>query len=304
MDKPFKTISEQIELLQSRGISTDGRTGYILEREGYYSVINGYKDIFLTDPNLDIYKQGTTFEDIYQLFKFDRFLRTIMFRYFSMAEATLKTVCAYVFMGEHADQAEPYLDKTNYRQEKHYRDQIDRLIKEFKTALGHNPYKKPKRKLYMEHYLTKHDSVPFWVLARYLTLGQVFKFYCFQPEHIRNKIAHSFSTLYASVHKESIKISQRKLRLIFDHIKDFRNICAHDERLYCARVSPSLDVSFADVLNDLELVLPKSEYIQLSREIINALIDLSKNTKDSEVLDAVLKKMDFESIDSAFSIRE
>lgn len=304
MDKPFKTVSEQIEILQSRGIVTDDRTEYILEREGYYSVVNGYKDIFLVDPNSDVYKDGTTFEDIYQLFKFDRILRAIMFRYFSMAEATLKTICAYVFMGEHASQIEPYLDKANYRQEQHHSDQIDRLISDFNTALGRNPHKKPKRKLYMEHYLTKHDSVPFWVLARYLTLGQVFKFYCFQPENMRNRIAQSFSALYANVHQTPVKISQRKLRLVFDHIKDFRNICAHDERLYCARVSPSLDVSFADVLNDLELVLPKTEYIQLSREIINALIDLSKNTKDHEVLTAVLKKMDFESIDSAFSIRE
>lgn len=304
MDKPFKTIPEQIEILQSRGIVTDARTGYILEREGYYSVINGYKDIFLIIPSQDVYKPGTKFEDIYQLFKFDRYLRAVMFRYFSMAEATLKTTCAYNFTEAHADQGEPYMDKNNYRQERHYKDQIDRLIREFNTALGRDPFKKPKRKLYMEHYLTKHDSVPFWVMARYLTLGQVFKFYCFQPENMRNKIAQSFSNLYAQTHETPIRISQRKLRLIFDHIKDFRNICAHDERLYCARVSPSLDVSFADVMDDLELVLPKSEYIQLSREIINALIDLSENTSDSEVLPAVLAKMDFESINSAFSVRE
>ncbi len=43
MDKPFKTIEEQIELIESRGMMTDENTPGILLREGYYSVINGYK---------------------------------------------------------------------------------------------------------------------------------------------------------------------------------------------------------------------------------------------------------------------
>lgn len=44
MDKPFKTIGEQVKILRSRGVSTDEDTATILLREGYYSVVNGAKD--------------------------------------------------------------------------------------------------------------------------------------------------------------------------------------------------------------------------------------------------------------------
>lgn len=40
MDKPFKTIDEQLAILQSRNIKTDNKTTYILEREGYITSWN------------------------------------------------------------------------------------------------------------------------------------------------------------------------------------------------------------------------------------------------------------------------
>ena len=48
-DKPFLTIDEQVQLLASRGVAVDKDTADILLREGYYSVVNGYKDPFI-DP--------------------------------------------------------------------------------------------------------------------------------------------------------------------------------------------------------------------------------------------------------------
>ena len=47
MDKPFKSIDEQIAILESRGLECDNSTRLVLEREGYYPVVNGYKDLFL-----------------------------------------------------------------------------------------------------------------------------------------------------------------------------------------------------------------------------------------------------------------
>lgn len=47
MHKPFTTIEDQIALLNSRGLQTDSRTSWILEREGYYATVNGYKKPFL-----------------------------------------------------------------------------------------------------------------------------------------------------------------------------------------------------------------------------------------------------------------
>ena len=82
MDKPFKTIKEQVELLEARGVATDDDTPEVLLREGYYSVVNGYKAPFIDKEKSesakdDRYLPGTSFADIYALFMFDRELRML-----------------------------------------------------------------------------------------------------------------------------------------------------------------------------------------------------------------------------------
>ena len=47
MDKPFKTIGEQLEILASRGVTITPDAEEALLREGYYSIVNGYKDLYL-----------------------------------------------------------------------------------------------------------------------------------------------------------------------------------------------------------------------------------------------------------------
>lgn len=308
MDKPFKTIDEQINILESRGMQTDGETALALQREGYYSIVNGYKDLFIDHKATaleghDVYKRGTTFREIHRLFTFDRDLRLTMFRYFSIAEAALKTACAYRFAEKYAREREPYLDKGNYRKDRKYSKWIDELIMDFNTALGRNPKKKPKRKAYLEHYRNNHDEVPLWVLLRYMTLGQSFKFFDFQNESMRNSIARHFSETYAETHEKPERISQRKLRLAYDHVKDFRNICAHEERLYCARVSPAKDVTISDAISDLGLLLPKDEDLRMVREVVTLILGIA-NDLSIVALPDLLETMGISSIEDAFYVRE
>lgn len=308
MDKPFRTIAEQIEILEGRGVATDASTKHVLEREGYYSVVNGYKELFVDKEATqraghDVFRAGTAFSDLYRLYRFDRDLRMTMLRYFAMAEATLKTVCAYHFALEHQDQLFAYTDASNYREEPEYRKRIERLVRSFDIALGRDPRKPPKRKDYMEHYLAHHDEVPVWVVLRYMNLGEAFKFFEFQKAKTRNEIARAFSALYAESHSVPVKLHDRKLRLIYDHVKDFRNICAHDERLFCARVAPSKDIALAGVMDDLGLILPKSHNLRLVREVVDHLLKVV-NDIGEEYLPVLMRKMGIKSLDRLFLIRE
>lgn len=72
--KEFKTLEEQIELLKTRNIlfNDEESTRKILLHNNYYNIINGYKDLFLDTNNPTVYKQNTTFEEIYSLYEFDR----------------------------------------------------------------------------------------------------------------------------------------------------------------------------------------------------------------------------------------
>ena len=138
---------------------------------------------------------------------FDRELRMLFFKYFAIAEEALKTASAYCFSEAHIGEKEPYLDANNYDTSP---SQIGILLSDFNTALGRNPRRKPKHKLYLEHYSRNHDEVPIWVLMKYLTLGQAFKFYCFQPESIRNEIGFFFQDRVGS--KDIAQAAQACLR--------------------------------------------------------------------------------------------
>lgn len=96
-DKSYKSYRQQLNILRSRGMiigkgSQGSRVMRILERENYYNIINGYKDLFLaseaTAATDEVYKSGTTFDEVYSLYNFDRELRNIY----------LKSLCGYLLM--------------------------------------------------------------------------------------------------------------------------------------------------------------------------------------------------------------
>lgn len=274
LHKPFKTIDEQIEILRSRGLLAGGSTRPILEREGYYPVVNGYKDFFLDgdatrDTGEDIYLQGARFDDVYRLFAFDRDLRATFMRYFAMAEAALKTICAYKFTEAHPRERNPYMNVANYRSKYRKKGKALDLIEEFGKAIGLDRENGQwRKKTYLRHYVEDHDGeVPLWVLMNYATLGQAFRFYCFMDEGMQNEVAKVFSGLYFESYGTEKRIHPKMLRVAFDHIKDFRNICAHDERLYCARVSPSSDTPIVRAIDDLELIIPCEQHEHLKDEV-------------------------------------
>lgn len=57
MDKPFKTYRQQLTILRGRNlvIKDGSKAIQILKNEGYYNIINGYKDIFLDMPQTKQY---------------------------------------------------------------------------------------------------------------------------------------------------------------------------------------------------------------------------------------------------------
>ena len=72
MEKEFKTIDEQIELLQRRNlhIENENIARKILLNNNYYYLINGYKDVFLNkNSREEEFTNGTTLEEIYSFVK-------------------------------------------------------------------------------------------------------------------------------------------------------------------------------------------------------------------------------------------
>ena len=111
-DKSYKSYRQQLNILRSRGMvigksSQGSRVMRILERENYYNVVNGYKELFLASKASatadEVYKTGTTFDEVYALYNFDRELRNIYLKYLLKLENTFKTVIAHEFSAHTID---------------------------------------------------------------------------------------------------------------------------------------------------------------------------------------------------------
>ena len=290
MDKPFKTYEELIQLLNDRGVSTNDQTKYILEREGYYAVVNGYKELFILDG--DNYIDGTDFIEIYSLFVFDRHLRSILFRYITLAEATLKSLTTYEFCKHYQSQKDAYIYQTNYRQEQQYQKNISRFINELKTITGKTQNKAKYPKDYLSHYINNHDNVPLWVLMNNLSLGQAFKFYDFQQESIRYKVARRFQDLYNRTHYTTRRVTHKTIFTAYNNIKEVRNICAHDERLFCSKVGKSKTEPLSRVINDLEMVLSQEQHKSMMQSIMKELMETSSRIHTIHI-DDIIHKMGY-----------
>ena len=81
MEKIFKTINEQLNILKDKGliIEDELETKEILLRENYFFIM-GYRHLFMRTANKDKFISGTTFNEVYSLFEFDRNFRNIIFK--------------------------------------------------------------------------------------------------------------------------------------------------------------------------------------------------------------------------------
>lgn len=116
--KPFLNISQQIELLESRGliINRKDETANYLLSNNYYNIINGYGKYF-TQGN-DDYSNGTSFDEISRLYLFDKELKQILLEAILTAESHLKAIFAYRFAEAFKGMAYPYLNVTCYDSDK------------------------------------------------------------------------------------------------------------------------------------------------------------------------------------------
>ena len=291
MHKPFMPVADQVKLLASRDLATDSRTSWVLEREGYYSVVNGYKTPFLDKEKTeaagdDRYRDDASFNDIYKLYVFDRNLRFLFFRMTTLAEAILKTVCSHEFTKLNPNEKNPYLNIANYASSGTAHDKAIKLIPRLEKILHLNMQSGyADKKDYLRHCLERHDGeVPMWVLANDLTLGQMYWFFQSQKTEARANIARSFTALYADSHKHEIEITSQRLDKIYRRIKDYRNICAHDERLYCAHPHDS-NITVFQLAKDLQFVTDKQRYLEFLQGFDSLLMQLREDIP--HYLDAV-----------------
>lgn len=220
--KPFLTYEQQLHKL------TDEKQLIINNREfaeeklrdiGYFALIGGYKEPF-RDAMTRVYLENTTFEDIYALYDFDNRLRELIFRYICQIEKKIRNIISYSFCEVYGEMQTHCLDTASYNYVRSNQRGIDKLIRMLDgLALTNTDYD------YIVHQRNVYQNVPLWVLINAMTFGQISKMYSFLTSRIQSKISKNFK-----------KVNERELEQYLKVLVLYRNVCAHNERLFSHKV--------------------------------------------------------------------
>ena len=118
VEKNFKTINEQVEILKNKGliIEDENVVKDTLLRENYFFLM-GYRHAFLISQKERKFIPGTTFNEIYSLFTFDRNFRNIIFKNVLVIENQLKSVISYQLSKKYGYREKDYLNPKNFTQD-------------------------------------------------------------------------------------------------------------------------------------------------------------------------------------------
>ena len=248
-DKPFTTVEEQVRILTRRGLICDDFTDDELLRDGYYAIVNGYKAPFLDKAagaaaGEDRYVEGARFEDLYGLFSFDRNLRSATFRYLNMVETLMRSLMSYSFCEVHKP-TEAYLKPTCYTPQAHYmRDEsryeadlnwmINTLEYHARGVEEDSPDGGDGADVRVAHYRDNHGGVPLWVLMCELTFGNLKYFYALMRREEQQAVCRRVGRICRG--SEDAAPTPRELLDDLELMVNARNVCAHGERLYNAKM--------------------------------------------------------------------
>lgn len=299
MEKVFKTVDEQIQILKSRNLKIKNYKSAenLLSNNNYYYLINGYKNIFIErDSNSERFKDNVSLEEIYSLYEFDRKIRIIFLEYILLIERRIDTYIAYEFSKKYGHKN--YLVQNNF----YYNDKNKILINNFINDINLEIlYRYKNNNRMIVHYLNKYGYIPLWVLIRILSFGKVSKFYSFMKRDEQKEISKNFN------------IKNNTLRIYLTNLGEIRNICAHDEKLYDInlrfKISPNkyhskLDIkdlngNYLSGVNDLfsivlilKELLNKDEFHKFYKSLMKS-IKILKKEVNTNIFANILFKMGF-----------
>ena len=265
IEKQFKNLNQQIEILKHRGVvvSNEEYAETVLLRENYF-FLNGYRHLFMANVKNNEFMPGTTFEELYSLFLFDRSIRNVLFKYLLVIENNLKSVTSYQLSKKYGYKEKDYLRPSNFTNNPEKFRQVNDLIKKMKRQIRINGSQHSAT----SHYQLNYGYVPLWVVVKVLSFGIVCELFSIMKKEDQIEISNIY------------KIDPKTLSLYLPILASFRNLCAHEDILYDYRTHrPIPDTKYHNEMN-----IPKKdgEYIYGKIDLFGLLIIIKQMISASE----------------------
>jgi abortive infection bacteriophage resistance protein len=216
-DKQFKNLDEQIQIFKSKGLIIDDENyaKQVLMRENYF-FLTGYRHVFMQSDNPKEYIPGTTFEELYSLFLFDRQFRNLIFKNLLIIENNTKSIISYQLSKKYGYKENEYLKPQNFDNTPEKSKQVADLIKKMKRQIRINGGQHSAT----QHYISNYGYIPLWVLVKVLSFGIVSEFFSILKPDDRKSIADIYN------------LTVEDLSNYLPMLANYRNVCAHEDILY------------------------------------------------------------------------
>ncbi|MEG1149097.1 MAG: Abi family protein [Niameybacter sp.] len=213
LDKDFKTIDDQLKILRSRGlnIKNEEKCKTFLLHNNYYR-ISGYS---LTLRKNDVFFKNATFQNIIDIYEFDRELRNLLLGFIEIIEVKFKSIFAYELTKTYGSIG--YLNSDLFTIQNKHSEIIAKAEAQKNTRLRHEAY--------LKHFVGDlKQPVPFWAYVDLLTISDISFLYKISDETIKKSVA---------IHLGLKMSKNEKILGQFMHsMTIIRNLCAHGSRLY------------------------------------------------------------------------
>lgn len=204
------TYEQQINKIKKRGciIGDEVWAKSILNQINYYRLTAYF--LPYKEPD-ETYAEGTTFQNMYRTYEFDRKLRNLLFKIIEEIEIMLRAQLSYFHA--HRYGALGYEDQNNFNK----RHNHDAFMSKISEDIEHN-----KNKLAVKHHIQFYGGkFPIWVVIELFTISQLSFFYSDMLRADKKALA-----------KELYKTSDINVQSWLKCLTELRNNCAHYSRLY------------------------------------------------------------------------
>ncbi|PIP78476.1 MAG: CAAX protease [Ignavibacteria bacterium CG22_combo_CG10-13_8_21_14_all_37_15] len=229
--KPTLSFREQISLLQSRGLIIEDEKYALncLSHINYYR-LSAYIYPFLLDnedhtyKEKHIFKENVTFQNVIDIYNFDRELRLLLLDAIERIEVSIRTNIIYVLSQKHG----PFwlIKKELFFNQDNYQSHFERLTEEIKRS----------DEIFIKHYFSKYSEniPPAWMTLEITSFGLLSLFY---------------QNLNSTKDRKEISARYGLNQVVFTSwvhsIVYIRNVCAHHARIWNRelRVQPAFPKS-------------------------------------------------------------
>lgn len=213
--KPATTYEQQIVLLEGRGMQVADKTS----AESSLRHLNYYRLQTYAYPfkGLDgiTFRQGTSFEQVIQLYDFDQKLRGLILASIKIIEVSVRSRFAYIVGHRLGPLA--HLDLTNYRNRKKAYETLEKVREEF------------DRSEHSRGNENDFDHAPVWESVESFSFGNTSKLYAnLGLPQLRDEISATYG------------IGERVLKSALYNLNVARNLAAHHARLWNINITEKL----------------------------------------------------------------